>query len=129
MPGEYDNDLLREGIFHYKVEEFDTARNYIERALENADDLQTRAQANYYLSLLSNDPPGIRPNPKPGLLHFWYRGQRFQTRPCTGLGKKIKTHDHSGRVLINGRTGSVHSEIPERGLVDRLNAMLGSQPG
>ena len=56
MPTEYDNDLLREGIFHYKVKEFDTALHYIERALENADDLQTRAQANYYLSLLSDDP-------------------------------------------------------------------------
>ncbi len=55
MSSEYDNDLLREGIFHYKVKEFDTARNYIERALENSDDMQTRAQANYYLSLLSND--------------------------------------------------------------------------
>ena len=56
MPTEYDNDLLREGIFHFKAKEFDIARNYIERALENADDLQTRAQANYYLSLLSDDP-------------------------------------------------------------------------
>jgi hypothetical protein len=56
MASEYDNDLLREGIFHYKVKEFDTARAYIQRALENADDMQTRAQANYYLSLLSDDP-------------------------------------------------------------------------
>jgi predicted RNA-binding Zn-ribbon protein involved in translation (DUF1610 family) len=56
MPTEYDNDLLREGIFHYKVKEFDTARDYIERALENADDRQTRAQTNYYLSLLTDDP-------------------------------------------------------------------------
>ncbi|MGD0752638.1 MAG: hypothetical protein ABSA23_14680 [Anaerolineales bacterium] len=56
MPSEYDNDLLREGILHYKVKEFNTARNYIERALENADDQETTAQANYYLSLLSDDP-------------------------------------------------------------------------
>jgi hypothetical protein len=56
MPGEYDNDLLREGIFHYRVKEYDLARNYIERALSTADDLQTQAQANYYLSLLSIDP-------------------------------------------------------------------------
>jgi Zn finger protein HypA/HybF involved in hydrogenase expression len=56
MPTEYDNDLLREGIFHYRVKEFDIARNYIERALENSDDMQTRAQANYYLSLLTDDP-------------------------------------------------------------------------
>jgi ribosomal protein S27AE len=56
MPNDFDNDLLREGIFHYKVKEFDTARQYIERALENADDMQTRVQANYYLSLLTDDP-------------------------------------------------------------------------
>ena len=56
MPTEYDNDLLREGIFHYRVKEYDLARNYIERALETADDLQTRAQANYFLSLLTADP-------------------------------------------------------------------------
>ena len=56
MPTEYDNDLLREGIFHYRVKEFNIARNYIERALENADDMETRAQANYYLGLLSDNP-------------------------------------------------------------------------
>ena len=56
MPSQYDNDLLQEGIFHYKVKEYDLARNYIERALETADDLQTQAQANYYLSLLTSDP-------------------------------------------------------------------------
>ena len=56
MSTEYDNDLLREGILHYRAKEFISARNYIERALENADDQQTRAQANYYLSLLSDDP-------------------------------------------------------------------------
>ena len=53
---EYDNDLLREGIFRYNVKEFDLARKYLERALANADDLKTRAQANYYLSLLTEDP-------------------------------------------------------------------------
>jgi hypothetical protein len=41
----------------------------------------------------------------------------------------IKIHDRSSRVLINGRTGSVHSEIPERGLAGWLDAILGSQPG
>jgi len=56
MPTEYDNDLLREGVLRYRVKEFDAARNYIERALANSDDPQTRAQANYFLSLLSNDP-------------------------------------------------------------------------
>jgi DNA-directed RNA polymerase subunit RPC12/RpoP len=56
MPTDYDNDLLREGILHYRVKEFDTARKYLERAVDTADDLQTRAQANYYLSLLTDDP-------------------------------------------------------------------------
>jgi Zn finger protein HypA/HybF involved in hydrogenase expression len=53
---EYDNDLLREGVLHYNVKEYDLARKYLERARANADDLQTRAQANYYLSLLTEDP-------------------------------------------------------------------------
>ncbi|HVM71288.1 MAG TPA: hypothetical protein VMT91_05980 [Anaerolineales bacterium] len=56
MPTDYDDDLLREGIFHYKVKEYDAARNYIERALENADDMQTRAEACYYMGLLTDDP-------------------------------------------------------------------------
>jgi tetratricopeptide (TPR) repeat protein len=55
MPTEYDNELLREGILHYKVKEYETARKYIERALASADDLQTRLQAYYYLSLLTED--------------------------------------------------------------------------
>jgi hypothetical protein len=56
MPTDYDNDLLREGILRYKVKEYTAARNYIERALETADDQQTRLQAYYYLSLLADDP-------------------------------------------------------------------------
>jgi hypothetical protein len=39
----------------------------------------------------------------------------------------IKTHDRSGRVLINGRTGSVHSEIPKRGLAGWQDFLLGNQ--
>jgi predicted RNA-binding Zn-ribbon protein involved in translation (DUF1610 family) len=56
MPTEYDNDLLREGILRFKAQEFEAARNYIERALESGDDLQTQAQANFYLSKLTDDP-------------------------------------------------------------------------
>jgi Zn finger protein HypA/HybF involved in hydrogenase expression len=56
MPAEYDNDLLREGILRFKANEFEAARNFIERALENSDDLQTQAQANFYLSKLTDDP-------------------------------------------------------------------------
>jgi len=56
MPTEYDNDLLREGILRFKAKEFDAARRYLDRALETADDHQTRAQANFYLSKLTDDP-------------------------------------------------------------------------
>ena len=41
----------------------------------------------------------------------------------------IKTHDQISRVLINGQTGTVQSEIPEGGLAGWLEPMLGSQPG
>ena len=39
----------------------------------------------------------------------------------------IKTHDRSSRVLINGRTGSVHSEIPEA-RTGRLAGYYARQP-
>src|SRR5450759_1357532 len=56
MPEEYDNDLLKEGILHFNAKEFALARRYFERALDAADDLQTQAQANYYLSQVEDDP-------------------------------------------------------------------------
>ena len=56
MADEYDNDLLREGLLHFKVMEYALARSYFERALDAADDLQTKAQANYYLSQVIDDP-------------------------------------------------------------------------
>jgi Zn finger protein HypA/HybF involved in hydrogenase expression len=56
MPDEYDNDLLREGVLHFKSKDYAMARRYFERALAVADDLQTQAQANYYLSQVEEDP-------------------------------------------------------------------------
>jgi hypothetical protein len=56
MPGEYDNNLLNEGILHFKAKEYTLARQYFERALDTADDLQTRAQANFYISQMVDDP-------------------------------------------------------------------------
>ena len=56
MPEEYDNDLLREGILHFKSKDYAMARRFFERALATADDMQTQAQANYYLSQVVDDP-------------------------------------------------------------------------
>jgi Zn finger protein HypA/HybF involved in hydrogenase expression len=56
MPEEYDNDLLREGILHFKSKEYDLARRYFERAMDAADDIQTRAEANFYMSQVVDDP-------------------------------------------------------------------------
>ncbi len=53
---EYDNDLLAEGILRFKAKEFAAARDYLERALQTADDGHTRARANFYLSQLAEDP-------------------------------------------------------------------------
>lgn len=53
---QYDNDLVRMGIIHYKAGEYDAARRYLDRALMMADDHQTRFQANYYLGLIASDP-------------------------------------------------------------------------
>jgi hypothetical protein len=40
----------------------------------------------------------------------------------------IKIHEQNWRALINGRTGSVHSKIPERGMTGWLDNMLGTRP-
>lgn len=53
---EYDNELVRMGIIHYKAGEYDAGRRYLERALMVADDQGTRFQANYYLALMAEDP-------------------------------------------------------------------------
>ncbi len=46
----------KEGILHFKSKEYAMARRYFERALDAADDLQTQAQANYYMSQVVDDP-------------------------------------------------------------------------
>src|SRR5688572_18257154 len=55
MPSNYDNNLLREGILNIKGKNYAAARRYLERARETADDMDTRTQANYYLSQLTDD--------------------------------------------------------------------------
>lgn len=56
MPTNYDNDLLREAILNIKAKEFAAARRYLERALEMADDWDTRVQASFYMSQVVDDP-------------------------------------------------------------------------
>ncbi len=56
MPSDYDDELLREAILHFKAAEFQLAQRYFERALDVSDDYSTHASANYYLSLLTEDP-------------------------------------------------------------------------
>jgi hypothetical protein len=41
---------------------------------------------------------------------------------------EIKIHDKNWRVLINGRTGSLHCKIPARGMAGWLDNMLGTTP-
>jgi hypothetical protein len=53
---DYDNNLLREAIVHLKAGDVSMARRYLERALETADDLQTRAGATFHLSQVTDDP-------------------------------------------------------------------------
>lgn len=56
MPSDYDNNLLRQAILHAKVGEYDLAQRYLERAIELADDHETRVQANYWMSVVVTDP-------------------------------------------------------------------------
>jgi DNA-directed RNA polymerase subunit RPC12/RpoP len=56
MSSQYDNEMVRMGIIHFKSGEFPAARRYFERALQIADDNDTRFKANLYLSRLLDDP-------------------------------------------------------------------------
>jgi DNA-directed RNA polymerase subunit RPC12/RpoP len=55
VTSDYDNDLLQEGIFRIRSKEYEQARRYLERALDAADDLETRARASYWLSVITPD--------------------------------------------------------------------------
>ncbi len=56
MLSNYDNDLLREAILNIKAKEYGAARRYLERALELADDWDTRVRANFWMSQITDDP-------------------------------------------------------------------------
>ncbi len=55
MPSDHDNYLLREAIINIKAKDFSLARRYLERALELADDFETRTWANYWMSQVVDD--------------------------------------------------------------------------
>jgi DNA-directed RNA polymerase subunit RPC12/RpoP len=56
MPSDYDNNLLREAVINIKARDFSLARRYLERALDVADDRETRTWANYWMSQVCADP-------------------------------------------------------------------------
>ncbi len=56
MPNDYDNHLLRQAIINLKAKDFSLARRYLERALDTADDYETRTWANYWMSQVTDDP-------------------------------------------------------------------------
>lgn len=53
---DYDNQLLRQAIIHAKAGEYEAARRYLLRALDLADDRETRVWANYWMSKVVDDP-------------------------------------------------------------------------
>ena len=55
MPSDHDNNLLREAIINIKANDFSLARRYLERAIDVADDHETRTWANYWMSTICFD--------------------------------------------------------------------------
>lgn len=55
MSSDYDDNLLKEAIYHVKSGDHETARRYLQRALDVADDLITRSKASFYLAEISRD--------------------------------------------------------------------------
>jgi len=56
MPSDHDNNLLREGVLNLRTGDINMARHYLERALDVADDIETRTQANFWMSQICSDP-------------------------------------------------------------------------
>ena len=56
MPSDFDNELVKTAVYHYKAKEYDLARRYLERALDVVDDEETRAKASFLLSEITTDP-------------------------------------------------------------------------
>ncbi len=56
MGSQYDNDLLKEATYHVRSGDYETARRYLQRALDIADDLDTKMRANYFMAVISSEP-------------------------------------------------------------------------
>ena len=56
MPSDFDNELVKTAVYHFKAKEYDLARRYLERALDVVDDEETRAKASFLLSEITTDP-------------------------------------------------------------------------
>ncbi len=53
---DYDNELFKQAYINWKAGETSLARHYVERALELADDNETRLKASFLMSRLVSDP-------------------------------------------------------------------------
>ncbi|MEI6289101.1 MAG: hypothetical protein WCP19_01595 [Chloroflexota bacterium] len=56
MRSDHDDNLLRQAILNIKIGEPVLARRYLEMTLDLADDLDTRSEANYWMSQITVDP-------------------------------------------------------------------------
>jgi hypothetical protein len=91
MPSDYDNELLKQAIIHFKSREMNLAQKYLERALDVADDEDTRAMASFYMSEIVTDP-----REKRALLETVLAYDRFNAqarRALAILDGKLKPED------------------------------------
>jgi hypothetical protein len=91
MPSDYDNELLKQAILHFRSKEMSLAKRYLERALDIADDEDTRSMASFYMSELVTDP-----REKRALLENVLAYDRFNVRARRSLAildGKLKPED------------------------------------
>jgi len=91
MSSEYDNDLVDTAVIHIKAKEFVSARRYLERALNVADDPDTRARASWYLSQITDDPAQKRSLLEDVL--SYNRGDAQARRALAILDGRLKAED------------------------------------
>lgn len=108
-----DNELTQEAYINLKAGDFAAARRYAERALMNADDIETRIKASFILSQVSDDPKEKRALLETVLAYDMHHAEA--RRALAILDGKLKPED-----IINADNLPAQSSDPQKARADRF---------
>ena len=113
MPRDYSESLLRSGIIDAKAGEKDTARRYLERAINTSGDHDVLSEAWYWISKITDDPKAKR-SALENCLSF-NLGHADARRDMAVLDGKLDTDE-----IINPDALPAASTEPAQAIADRF---------